>query len=51
MSPPTAVLSELIDDVTVLIDPLMTVLKLVSPLARDDIAPLNELLMMDSDVL
>jgi hypothetical protein len=49
--PPMAALSELISEVTVLIDPLMTVLTAVLRLPVDEIVPLKELLSSDSDVL
>lgn len=48
---PTAVLSESILELTVLIDPLITVLTAVLRLVVEDMAPLKELLIWDSDVL
>jgi len=43
--PPMALLSEVIEELTALIDPLMTVLTAVLKLAVEDIAPLSELLI------
>lgn len=49
--PPPAALSESIRELTVLIDPLITVLTAVLRLLVDEMAPLNELLICESDVL
>lgn len=49
--PPTAVLSESTRELTVLIDPLMTVLTAVLRLVVEDMAPLSELLIWLMDVL